>query len=61
MSTGVQVNDEVDAKGRAYHELLLNLAKAVQTRLQLQMVVGRRLSNSRHNCNVVALGAYIVC
>lgn len=43
------------------HELLLDLAKALQARLELQVVVGRCLSNSRDNSDPVALGADVVC
>ena len=42
------------------HELLLNLAEAVKTRLELEVVVGVCLSDSRDNGDVVALGAYVV-
>jgi isopentenyl diphosphate isomerase/L-lactate dehydrogenase-like FMN-dependent dehydrogenase len=42
------------------HELLLNLAEAVETRLQLEVVVGVGLGNGRDNGDVVALGADVV-
>lgn len=43
-----------------YHELFLNLAEAVQPGLELEVVVGRRLGNGRHNGDPVALGADVV-
>lgn len=45
----------------ADHELFLNLAEALQARLELQVVVGGCLSNGRDDGNPVALGADIVC
>ena len=42
------------------HELLLDLAKAVKTGLELEVVVGVRLSDSRDDGDVVALGADVV-
>jgi hypothetical protein len=44
----------------AYHELLLNLAESVQTSLELNVVVGRGLSNGRDDGDPVALGADVV-
>lgn len=46
--------------GLTYHELLLDLAKALQARLKLKMVIGRCLSNGGDNGDPVALGADIV-
>lgn len=46
--------------GATYHELLFNLAQAVQTGLQLEVMVGRCLSNGGNNGNPVALGADVV-
>lgn len=43
-----------------YHKLLLNLAEAVNTRLELEMVVGRGLSDGGDDGNPVALGADVV-
>ena len=45
---------------RLAHELLFDLAEAVETRLKLEVVVAVALSNSGHNGDVVALGADIV-
>ena len=42
------------------HELLLNLAKTVKTRLELKVVVGVGLGDGRDDGNVVALGADVV-
>ena len=42
------------------HELLLNLAKTVKTRLELEVVVGVGLGDGRDDGNVVALGADVV-
>lgn len=44
----------------AYHELLLDLAKTLQTRLELEVVVGRGLGDGRDNGDPVALRADIV-
>lgn len=46
---------------RGSQELLLDRAEALQTRLQLQVVVGRGLCDRRDDGNPVALGADIVC
>ena len=43
------------------HELLLNLAKTVKTRLELKVVVAVALGTAGDNGDVVALGANIVC
>ena len=43
------------------HELLLNLAKTVKTRLELKVVVGVGLGDGRDDGNVVALGTDVVC
>lgn len=40
----------------AYHEFLLNLAEALETRGELEMVVRGRLGDGRDDGNVVALG-----
>lgn len=50
----------VERDGRA-HELLLDLAKAVKTRLDLKMVVRVGLSDSADDGDVVSLGADVVC
>ena len=50
----------VDRDGRA-HELLLDLAEAVETGLDLEVVVRVSLSNGADDGDVVALGANIVC
>lgn len=46
---------------RGSQELLLDLTEALQTRLQLEVVVGRGLCNRRDDGDPVALGADIVC
>ena len=45
---------------KAYQELLLDLAEAFQTGLQLQVVVCRCLSDGGDDGNPVALGADVV-
>lgn len=42
-------------------ELLLDLAEALQTGLQLKVVVGAGLGNGGDNGDPVALGADVVC
>lgn len=42
------------------HELLLDLSEAVKTGLELEVVVGICLSDSRDNGDVVTLGADVV-
>jgi hypothetical protein len=42
------------------HELLLNLAEAFKTRLELEVVVGRRLGHGGDNGDPVTLGADVV-
>ncbi len=49
----------VERNGLA-HKLLLNLAEAVKTRLELKVVVGVGLGDGRDDGNVVALGAHVV-
>ncbi len=49
----------VQRDGRA-HEALGNGAEPLEARLQLNVMVGLRLGNRRHNGNVVALGAHVV-
>jgi hypothetical protein len=49
----------VEGNGLA-HKLLLDLAEAVETRLELEVVVGVCLSDSRDNGDVVTLGADVV-
>lgn len=44
-----------------HHELLLDLSEAVDTRLELEVVVGSGLGNSGNDGDPVALGADIVC
>lgn len=46
---------------RGSHKLLLDLAEALQTGLELQVVVRGRLGNGRDNGDPVALGADVVC
>ena len=46
---------------RRAHELLLNLAEAVETGLDLEVVVRVGLSDGADDGDVVALGADIVC
>lgn len=43
-----------------HHELLLDLAEAVNTGLELEVVVGRSLGDGGDDGNPVALGADIV-
>ena len=43
-----------------YHELLLDLAEALDTRGELEVVVRRGLSNGRDDGDPVALGADVV-
>ena len=50
----------VKRDGRA-HELLLNLAEAVETRLDLEVVVRVGLGDGADDGDVVALGADVVC
>lgn len=50
----------VKRNGRA-HELLLNLAEALETGLDLEVVVGVGLSDGADDGDVVALGADVVC
>jgi len=50
----------IDGNGRA-HELLLNLAEAVKTGLDLEVVVCVSLSDGTDNGDIVALGADVVC
>ena len=50
----------MDRSTETYHELLLDLAEALQAGLQLEMVVGRRLGNGRHDGDPVALWADVV-
>lgn len=45
---------------RAYHELFLDLAEAVEARLELEVVVGSGLGDGGDNGDVVALGADVV-
>jgi hypothetical protein len=40
-----------------YHELLLNLAKTLETGCELEVVIGVCLSNGGNNGDVVTLGA----
>jgi hypothetical protein len=42
------------------HELFLNLAKTVKTRLEFKVMVGVSLGDGRDDGNVVALGADVV-
>ena len=42
------------------HELFINLAKTVKTRLELEVVIGVGLGDGRDDGNVVALGADVV-
>jgi hypothetical protein len=46
---------------RRAHELLLNLAEAVETGLDLKVVVRVSFSDGADDGDVVALGANIVC
>jgi len=46
---------------RRAHELLLDLAETVETRLDLEMVVRISLSNGADDGDVVTLRANIVC
>jgi hypothetical protein len=50
----------VNRDGRA-HELLLNLAEALETGLNLKVVVRVSLGDGADDGNVVALGANVVC
>ena len=50
----------VDGNGRA-HELLLNLAEALKTGLNLEVVVCVGLSDGADDGDVVSLGANVVC
>lgn len=45
---------------QTYHELLFDLAQALQTGLKLKVVVRRGLGNGRDDGNVVTLGAHVV-
>ena len=45
---------------KTYHELLLDLAEALDTRGELEVVVRRGLGNGRDNGDPVALGADVV-
>lgn len=56
---GTALNRLVQGDGRA-HELLLNAAQAIETGLQLEVVVAIALRDCRDNGNVVALGAHVV-
>lgn len=47
-------------RNRLAHELLFNLAEAVKTGLELEVMVGVGLGNRRDNGDVVALGADVV-
>jgi hypothetical protein len=44
-----------------HHELLLNLSEAIDTRLELEVVVGSGLGNSGNDGDPVAFGADVVC
>lgn len=57
---GAVVEGLVQGNGGS-QELLLDLAEALQTRLELQVVVCGRLGNGRNDGDPVALGADIVC
>jgi len=48
-------------RDRGTHELLFNLAQALKSGLELQVMVGIVLGNGRNDGDVVALGADIVC
>jgi hypothetical protein len=50
----------VNRDGRA-HELLLNLAEALKTGLDFEVVVGVSLRDGADDGDVVALGADVVC
>lgn len=71
MARGIITPADVDAvlvtaveglveRDRWTHELLLDPAEALEARLQLQVVVGRRLGDGGDNGNVIALGADVV-
>jgi len=44
-----------------YHEVLLNLSKTLQTRSELEVVVGRGLGDGGDDGDPVALGADVMC
>lgn len=48
-------------RDRRAHELLLNLAEALETGLDLEVVVRVGLSNGADDGDVIALGADVVC
>jgi hypothetical protein len=48
-----------DCRG-TYHELLFNLAQAVETRLKLEVVVRSCLGNGGNDSDPVTLGADVV-
>ncbi len=45
----------------SYHKLLLDLAQTLETRLEFQVVVRRGLGDCGYDCDVVTLGAHVVC
>lgn len=47
--------------GKVYHELLLNLAKALETWGELEVMVSSRFGNGRDDGDPVALGADVMC
>ena len=51
---------DFEEENKTYHELLLNLAEALDTRGELEVVVRRGLGNGRDDGDPVTLGADVV-